>query len=160
LKGLGLTHRIFKVNIFKGGVCVKEELEEEIIGPREGKVFLEDEQVKVTSTTFKFNNAIYPMHGITSIDIYDEHGKFPYEALILGVGLCGIGVSYKQLWFLIFAGLLFFLITFIQASRREMYSWLVIKTASGEEIEITDNEYQDIDELYESLEEALEYERY
>lgn len=138
---------------------MRDELDE-IIGPREGKVLLEDEIVKVTTTTFKYNNAIYPMHGITSVDIYDDPGKFPYEALVIGIGLCGIGVSYKPLWFLIFVGLLFFLITFIQASRRETSSWITIETASGgEPIEITDDDYPDIDQLYEALEEALDYER-
>lgn len=136
---------------------MKEDFDE-IIGPREGKVILEDEFVKVTSSTFKYNNAIYPMHGITSIDTFEERGLFPFPALILGIGLCGIGASYKQFWFLIFAGLLFFVITFFQASRRETSSLLVIQTASGEEIEITDEEYPDIDELYEALEEALDYE--
>jgi hypothetical protein len=134
---------------------MKDEMDE-IIGPSEGKVILEDELVKVTSSLFKYNNTIYPMHGITSIDIYDDHGEFPYPALILGIGFCGIGVSFKPLWFLIFIGLFFFLITFIQTSRRGTTSWIIIQTASGDELEITNEEYHNIDDLYDALEEALE----
>lgn len=120
------------------------------------KILLEDEIASVTKSVFKYNGTIYPIHGITAIELLDDPDDFPYPALILGISLSGIGVTYRPLSILLFIGLVFLLISFYQISKREKNNSIVIHIASGEHIEISDQEYPDIDDLYDALDEALE----
>lgn len=125
--------------------------------PKE-KVFLENDGVLVTSARFVVDDQTYAMSGVTSVELETEKDPVRIWYFIIGclVMFGGAPSVYYSILF-IAIGLLVIAMGFVSLNKRKTHYSIIINAASGEEEVYSDEDYEDVKQIYSALNESIVY---
>lgn len=120
----------------------------------EEHIFLNENDIKVTSTRLVVEDHTFAMSGVTSIELVKEEKTKPILSILTGVGLLFYGIYQEGNVFLVFGAILLVFSLAMWFKEKEVFT-IILHTSSGEQEALTDEDSGFVERVQKALNDAI-----